>query len=155
MPAAEPVPVTQQIPDFSLREPTYFSTVKLFEYWQQNPQVMVENLAYAETMVDATMVCRSLGTSQTCPSWQAFGADPGRTETIVNPFDLAAIEQEAKEAPEFDPMAGGYPVPPMPGQQLPSSQMPPLASVTVASTGSHAADATADVDDEPRGNSDS
>ena len=31
-----------------------------------------------------------------------FGADPGRTETIVNPFDLAAIEQEAKEAPEFD-----------------------------------------------------
>ncbi len=45
---AEPVPVTQQIPGFNLREPTYFSTTKLFEYWQQNPRVMVENLAYAE-----------------------------------------------------------------------------------------------------------
>ncbi len=45
---AEPVPVTMQIPGFSLREPTYFSTVKFFEYWQQNPHVLVENLAYAE-----------------------------------------------------------------------------------------------------------
>lgn len=45
---AEPVPVTMQIPGFSLREPTYFSTAKLFEYWQRNPHVMVENLAYAE-----------------------------------------------------------------------------------------------------------
>ncbi|MEO8176327.1 MAG: glycosyltransferase [Sphingomicrobium sp.] len=31
-----------------------------------------------------------------------FGADPRRTETMENPFDLAAIEQESKAPPEFD-----------------------------------------------------
>ena len=31
----------------------------------------------------------------------------------------AAKDQEAEPAGEFDPMAGGYPVPPLPGQQLP------------------------------------
>lgn len=45
---AEPVPVTSQIPGFTLREPEYLSTVRLYEYWRANPQVMVENLAYAE-----------------------------------------------------------------------------------------------------------
>ncbi len=45
---AEPVPVTMQIPDFPLREPQYFSTVKLFEYWQANPRVLIENQAFAE-----------------------------------------------------------------------------------------------------------
>lgn len=45
---AEPVPVTMQIPGFSLREPQYFSTTQLWNYWQKNPQVLVENLAFAE-----------------------------------------------------------------------------------------------------------
>ena len=45
---AEEVPVTMQIPGFNLREPTYLNTVTLFNYWQANPQVLVENLAYAE-----------------------------------------------------------------------------------------------------------
>jgi iron complex outermembrane receptor protein len=45
---AEPIAITMQIPGFPLREPEYLSTVKLFEYWQANPQVLVENLAYAE-----------------------------------------------------------------------------------------------------------
>ncbi|MGC4072951.1 MAG: TonB-dependent receptor [Nibricoccus sp.] len=45
---AEPIRITSQIPDFTLREPEYISTVKLFEYWQAHPQVLVENLAYAE-----------------------------------------------------------------------------------------------------------
>jgi len=31
-----------------------------------------------------------------------FGADPRRTETMVNPFDLAAIERESRQPPEFD-----------------------------------------------------
>ena len=37
-----------QIPDFPLREPQYFSTVKLFEYWQANSRVLIENQAFAE-----------------------------------------------------------------------------------------------------------
>lgn len=45
---AEPVPVTQGIPGFNLREPTYLSTYELWKYWQANPRVLVENLAYAE-----------------------------------------------------------------------------------------------------------
>jgi NADH-quinone oxidoreductase subunit H len=57
---------------------------------------------------------------------------------------------EPEEAPpEFDPMAGGYPVPPLPGQQLPSFPRPPLASVAVTSSGSLEAD-VADPDDEPQ-----
>ncbi|MBA3904391.1 MAG: hypothetical protein C0522_12100, partial [Rhodocyclaceae bacterium] len=44
---AEPVPVTQQIPGWSLREPTYFSTHELWKYWQANPQVLQENTAFA------------------------------------------------------------------------------------------------------------
>lgn len=44
---AEPVAVTQNIPGWSLREPTYFSTNELWEYWQANPQVLQENTAYA------------------------------------------------------------------------------------------------------------
>jgi iron complex outermembrane recepter protein len=43
---AEPVPVTQNIPGWTLREPTYFSTHELWKYWQANPQVLQENLAY-------------------------------------------------------------------------------------------------------------
>jgi iron complex outermembrane receptor protein len=43
---AEPVPVTQGIPGFNLREPTYLSTTELFKYWQGNPQVLQENTAY-------------------------------------------------------------------------------------------------------------
>jgi iron complex outermembrane recepter protein len=45
---AEPVPVSQQIPNYHLREPVYPSMVEIFEHWQTNPQVLVENLAYAE-----------------------------------------------------------------------------------------------------------
>jgi iron complex outermembrane recepter protein len=44
---AEPVPVTQNIPGFSLREPTYFSSHELWKYWQANPQVLQENTAYS------------------------------------------------------------------------------------------------------------
>jgi TonB-dependent receptor len=43
---AEPVPVTQGIPGFNIRETTYLNTVRLWEYWQANPQVLQENLAY-------------------------------------------------------------------------------------------------------------
>ena len=43
---AEPVPVTQQIPGWTLREPTYFSTNELYKFWQANPQVLQENTAY-------------------------------------------------------------------------------------------------------------
>lgn len=43
---AEPVPVTQQIPGWTLREPTYFSTHELYKFWQANPQVLQENTAY-------------------------------------------------------------------------------------------------------------
>lgn len=31
-----------------------------------------------------------------------FGADPRRTDTLVNPFDLSAIERDSREPPEFD-----------------------------------------------------
>lgn len=44
---AEPVPVTQGLPDFHLQETTYLSTTELFQYWQTHPQVLVENKAYA------------------------------------------------------------------------------------------------------------
>ncbi len=43
---AEPVPVTQGIPGWSLREPTYLSTTQLFKYWQANPQVLQLNTAF-------------------------------------------------------------------------------------------------------------
>lgn len=43
---AEPVTVTQGIPGWNLREPTYFSTHELWKYWQANPQVLQENMAY-------------------------------------------------------------------------------------------------------------
>jgi len=43
---AEPVAVTQGIPGWNLREPTYFSTHELWKYWQANPQVLQENTAY-------------------------------------------------------------------------------------------------------------
>jgi NADH-quinone oxidoreductase subunit H len=39
-------------------------------------------------------------------------------------WDLVAARRQPSEDPEveaeFDPMAGGHPVPPMPGQQLPA-----------------------------------
>ncbi|RXK53601.1 TonB-dependent receptor [Oleiharenicola lentus] len=44
---AERVPVTQGLPDFHIREANYFSTTELFQYWQKNPKVLVENKAYA------------------------------------------------------------------------------------------------------------
>ncbi len=44
---AEPVPVTQGLPDFNLREATYFNTAKLWSYWQSHPNVLQENTAYA------------------------------------------------------------------------------------------------------------
>jgi TonB-dependent receptor len=43
---AEPVPVTQNIPGWTLREPAYFSAYELYKYWQANPQVLQENTAY-------------------------------------------------------------------------------------------------------------
>lgn len=45
---AEPVPVSQQIPHYNLREPVYPNMVRIWEHYQANPQVLVENLAYAE-----------------------------------------------------------------------------------------------------------
>jgi iron complex outermembrane recepter protein len=44
---AEPVPVTQGLPDFHLQEATYLSTTELFQYWKSHPNVLVENQAYA------------------------------------------------------------------------------------------------------------
>jgi TonB-dependent receptor len=44
---AEPVPVTMQIPNFGLREPTYISTRKVYEYLVANPQAFLFNEAYA------------------------------------------------------------------------------------------------------------
>jgi iron complex outermembrane recepter protein len=44
---AEPVPVTQNIPGWNLREPTYLSTHELWKFWQANPQVLQENTAFA------------------------------------------------------------------------------------------------------------
>jgi TonB-dependent receptor len=44
---AERVPVTQGLPDFHIREANYFSTTELFKFWERNPQVLVENKAYA------------------------------------------------------------------------------------------------------------
>jgi NADH-quinone oxidoreductase subunit H len=40
--------------------------------------------------------------------------------TLVWELIAAAPEPEVEEEPEFDPMAGGHPVPPLPGQQLPA-----------------------------------
>ncbi len=44
---AEPVPVTQNIPGWTLREPTYFSAHEFYSYWESHPQILVENAAYA------------------------------------------------------------------------------------------------------------
>lgn len=44
----ESVPVTVGIPGFGLQEPEYFDTHAFWEYWQDNPQVLQENLAYSE-----------------------------------------------------------------------------------------------------------
>ena len=44
---AEPVPVTSQIPGFSIREPVYFSPNALYSYWQANPKILQENLPFA------------------------------------------------------------------------------------------------------------
>jgi len=43
---AEPVAVTQNIPGWTLREPTYLSTHELWKYWQSNQQVLALNTAY-------------------------------------------------------------------------------------------------------------
>jgi TonB-dependent receptor len=43
---AEPVAVTQNIPGWNLREPTYFSPNELYKYWQANPQVLHLNSAF-------------------------------------------------------------------------------------------------------------
>ena len=47
--------------------------------------------------------------------------------------EVIAARREEPEEPrveaEWDPMAGGHPVPPMPGQQLPSQQPPALSAV--------------------------
>ncbi len=40
--------VTQGIPGWNLKEPQYFDTNALYNFWQDNPQVLVENQAYAE-----------------------------------------------------------------------------------------------------------
>lgn len=44
---AEPVPVTVQIPGWSIREPVYFSPNALYSYWQSHPQILRENTAFA------------------------------------------------------------------------------------------------------------
>jgi iron complex outermembrane recepter protein len=43
---AENPPVGQGIEGWTLREPDYFCSTCLFDYWQANPQVLQENLAY-------------------------------------------------------------------------------------------------------------
>ncbi len=43
---AEAVPVTQNIPGWTLREPAYFDVNQFYKYWQAHPQVLQENLAY-------------------------------------------------------------------------------------------------------------
>ena len=45
---AEPVQVTQGLPDFHLREASYFNTAILNSYWKAHPNVLQENLAYAK-----------------------------------------------------------------------------------------------------------
>lgn len=44
---AEPVPVTVQIPGWTIREPVYFSPNALYSAWQANPRILQENLAFA------------------------------------------------------------------------------------------------------------
>ena len=44
---AEPVPVTMQLPNFGLREPTYISTRLVHDYMVANPQAFLFNEAYA------------------------------------------------------------------------------------------------------------
>ena len=54
-------------------------------------------------------------------------------DTIVARRESA--KEAAKEEPkEFDPFAGGYPVPPMPGQTLPDLPESPLATATATRT---------------------
>jgi glycosyltransferase involved in cell wall biosynthesis len=47
---------------------------------------------------------RLVGVSQgvTDDMIEHFGADPHRTETMVNPFDLGTIERDSKQPPEFE-----------------------------------------------------
>lgn len=45
---AETPAVNQNIPGWTLKEPEYLSTNALYNYWKENPQVLVENMAYAE-----------------------------------------------------------------------------------------------------------
>jgi|CXWL01.1.fsa_nt_gi TonB-dependent receptor len=45
---AEPTPVTQGLSGFNLREPSYFSSTLFRKYWEANPQVLQENLAYSK-----------------------------------------------------------------------------------------------------------
>jgi len=44
---AENPSVNQNIPGWALKEPEYLSTNALYRYWVENPQVLVENMAYA------------------------------------------------------------------------------------------------------------
>jgi TonB-dependent receptor len=44
---AEPVPVTVQIPGWSIREPVYFSPNELYTYWKAHPQILQENIPFA------------------------------------------------------------------------------------------------------------
>jgi iron complex outermembrane recepter protein len=44
----EAVPITVMMDGWNLREPDYFDTNALWEYWQANPQVLQENTAYHE-----------------------------------------------------------------------------------------------------------
>ena len=55
-------------------------------------------------------------------------------------------EEELEAAAPFDPYAGGFPVPPMPGQHLPSRRPVPILAGDAGRSGPEAPD---DPDDDP------
>ena len=52
----------------------------------------------------------------------------------------AAVEAAAEAAKPFDPYAGGYPVPPLPGQEFTYTSRRALAGATVSGTAVTATD---------------
>jgi len=60
-------------------------------------------------------------------------------------------EEELEAAAPFDPYAGGFPVPPMPGQHLPSRRPVPILAGSVGDAGRRGAEVPDDSDDDPTG----
>jgi glycosyltransferase involved in cell wall biosynthesis len=61
-------------------------------------------LAKSLSRIGYRLASRAVGVSEGVSEGKvaAFGADPRRTSTMVNPFDLAFIERESARLPEFD-----------------------------------------------------